>query len=65
MRKDLGSKNIAIDSFWCLGDFDIQNPICKKHCVLSLRCAVEKERNFRLEILEELVSSENVFMKLQ
>ena len=44
----------------CLGEFDGKDQICKSLCALRLRCAIEKERNLRMELLEELVSAEQL-----
>ncbi len=49
----------------CFGDFSMEDQICKGYCALRLRCAVAKEQNTRMEILEELVSSEASVLKMQ
>lgn len=49
----------------CFGDYNKTNPLCAKHCVLRLRCAIEKDQNIRLEILEDLAASENLSLKIQ
>ena len=40
----------------CLGQFNVENPVCKTKCVLRLRCAVTKERIARMELIEELTT---------
>ncbi len=47
------------DQFGCFGSFEIQDAVCKTLCALRLRCCIEKERNARLEIIEDLVSFED------
>jgi len=49
----------------CFGCFDMSNVICKKHCILCLRCIVEKNQNTRMEIFEELMASEVSPVRLQ
>lgn len=49
----------------CFGDFAIEDAICRKFCALRLRCAVEREQNSRMEMLEELLSSEGVPDRVQ
>ena len=49
----------------CFGNFNRKDLICKKLCALSLRCAIESDQNIRIELLEELVSTDSMFMKMQ
>jgi hypothetical protein len=49
----------------CFGEFNAANTVCKKFCAVSIRCAIEKDQNSRLEILEDLVGSEGVPVKSQ
>lgn len=64
-------KNVSNDDAFldghigCFGRFQIEDPICKNLCALRLRCSTEHEHNDRLELLEELVSSDTMFMKIQ
>ena len=51
--------------FGCFGDYNVKNPICHKHCVLRLRCAIEKDQNLRVELLEDLMESQNLETKIQ
>ena len=58
--------NALLDShIGCFGRFQIEDPICKHFCALSLRCCTEHEQNNRLELLEELVSTDNMYIKIQ
>lgn len=43
----------------CMGTYTKEDPQCAKYCVLRLRCAIEKEQNLRLEIIEDLVTADN------
>jgi hypothetical protein len=49
----------AFDGSDCLGLYTKQDPQCAKYCVLRLRCAIEKEYYQRLELIEELVTSDS------
>lgn len=49
----------------CFGNFDGDDPLCKKHCAINLRCAIERDQNTRLEVLEDLVSFDDMFLKMQ
>ncbi len=49
----------------CFGSFDAEDNVCLKHCVLSLRCAIEKDEHMRMELLEDLVSSDGAILKMQ
>ena len=49
----------------CFGHFKFLDPICKKHCALSLRCAIESDQKEQMEILEELVSNDTLYTRLQ
>jgi hypothetical protein len=54
-----------IDQLNCLGDYNKNNPLCAKHCVLRLRCAIEQDQNVRMELLEELIASDSFPLKIQ
>ena len=53
------------DEVECFGDFNPERTICKKFCALNIRCAIEKDMNAKMEILDELVSGEAIPMKIQ
>lgn len=65
MKKEL-LKILSLDNhIGCFGRFNLNDPICKRFCALSLRCSIEYEDNTRMEIIDELVSSDSVFIKMQ
>lgn len=47
-----------IDYLDCFGDYTQADPLCARHCVLRLGCAIEKEHNIRMEILSDLSNAE-------
>ena len=49
----------------CFGQYNTSDPLCLKHCVLRLRCAIEQDLNLRTEMIEELVGSESELGKVQ
>jgi hypothetical protein len=49
----------------CFGNFNISDNICQKHCILNLKCVIEKNQNTRMEIFEELMASEIIPVRLQ
>lgn len=59
--KMLSSKN----HLGCFGNFNIEDNICRKFCALSLRCAIENDQNSRMELLEDLLSAENLNERIQ
>ena len=65
MKKELMNLISIDDHLGCLGNFNIQDPLCKKLCALSLRCAIDRDKNTRLELLEDLMSYNTVFIKMQ
>jgi hypothetical protein len=53
------------DTVECFGRFDIQARICRKHCALRLRCAVEQSQQMRIEQLEDLMNSYELTTNIQ
>ncbi len=53
------------DHLGCFGNFNISDKICIKHCVLSLRCSIDREQKVKLEMLEDLFISEEVTSVIQ
>jgi len=65
MKKELMKQISLDDHLGCLGNFNNQDPLCKKLCVLSLRCAIDRDKNTRMELLEDLISYSDLFVKIQ
>ncbi len=55
----------STDHVGCFGAYRKNDPICKKLCALNLKCAIEFDQTQRIEILEDLVSSEGLFIRIQ
>jgi len=53
------------DHLGCFGEFNSKDPICRKFCALNIRCAIDSNQNNLMEFLEDLVSSNEIFLKIQ
>ncbi len=49
----------------CFGEFQPEDRMCRQFCALRLRCVVARDRNFRLGLLEELISNEVMDLTVQ
>ena len=38
----------------CFGNFRFEDAICRKHCAVRIRCAIERDENMLLEFVEEM-----------
>ncbi len=65
MKKEFFDKTSFDDHLGCFGNFKLEDPICKKFCALSLRCAIDRDRNTRLELIEGLLASEDMSITIQ
>ncbi len=65
MNPELDEKLIQNDHNGCFGSYAKNDPICKKLCALNLRCAIEQDQSQRMEIIEDLVASDGLFIKVQ
>lgn len=43
----------------CFGAFDSSNPVCRKHCAICLKCVIEKNRNFQLDLIDDFLIGES------
>jgi hypothetical protein len=53
------------DHLGCFGEFNSKDPICKKFCALNIRCTIDSDQYNLMEFLEDLASSNEIFMKIQ
>jgi hypothetical protein len=64
-------KRNAVQRTWfdtqsgCFGHFRFEDLVCRKHCALRIRCAIEKDQKIYLEVFEELDACDDVFLKFQ
>lgn len=65
MKKARLDKSLIAGHMGCFGEFSLEDPVCRTYCAVSLRCAIERDQNDRFEILQELASSDEIYMKMQ
>lgn len=49
----------------CYGSYAAEDHICHKRCALNLRCAIDKDNHSRMELLEDLITSDGYVLKMQ
>lgn len=65
MNRKIRIVPVFLDELDCFGDYAKTNPLCAKHCVLRLRCAIEQEQNIRTELLSDLSTVEGTVITNQ
>ena len=65
MKTDMEHQEGSNGRLDCIGQFDSDDEICRRHCALRLRCAIEHSHNTRLELIEDIVASNSTFVKIQ
>jgi len=66
MTKNESKEKISLDKhLGCFGEFNIKDPVCKNFCALNIRCSIESNQNNLMEFLEDVVSSDEFFLKIQ
>ena len=65
MNKSSQSIRNLLEQFNCFGDYTKTKTLCAKHCALRLKCAIEQNQNMRMELLEDLIVSEALPIKMQ
>lgn len=64
--KNKAKDRISLDDhLGCFGEYNSKDPICRKLCALNIRCAIDSNQNNLMEFLEDLVSSNETFLKIQ
>jgi hypothetical protein len=50
----------------CFGNFRFEDTVCRKHCAIRIRCAIERDEKMLLEFVEEMdVGGDDSFLKFQ
>jgi hypothetical protein len=65
MKESSSQKRLLSDHLGCFGDFNREDAICRRFCSLRLRCAIERDQNEQMELLEEMISSETMYFNVQ
>mgnify|MGYP006271350663 CR=1 FL=1 len=65
MKESSSQTHLLSDHLGCFGDFNREDTICRRFCSLRLRCAIERDQNEQMELLEEMISSETMYFNVQ
>ena len=65
MKKKLKIKALFWNHLGCFGEFQKEDPICMHYCALNIRCIIEQDQKTRIEIIEDMETSENLQVKIQ
>lgn len=65
MMYDMDNEALLNDRLDCMGEFNCEDDICRKHCAIRLRCAIEHSQKARLELIEDIMASNSTFIKIQ
>lgn len=50
----------------CFGNFRFEDAVCRKHCAIRIRCAIERDEKMLLEVVEEMdLGGDEFFLKFQ
>jgi hypothetical protein len=49
----------------CFGEFDHKDEICKKKCVLSIKCCIEKKQTQQMLFSDEIFGTEDNSLLIQ
>ena len=49
----------------CFGNFRSQDRVCRNHCAIRIRCAVERDQKIVLEVMSEMNAGDDLPIKLQ
>jgi len=65
MKNEIKDIILLDNHLGCFGEFNIKDPICKKFCALNIQCAIDSNQYNLMEFLEDLASSNEIFLKIQ
>jgi hypothetical protein len=51
--------------FGCFGDFRSEDRICRRHCAIRIRCAIERDQKIYVEVCEEMAEVDSLMLKFQ
>ena len=50
----------------CFGNFRFEDAVCRMHCAIRIRCAIERDEKMLLEFVDEMdVGGDEFFIKFQ
>jgi len=47
----------------CFGEFNVEDPVCKRVCALRLRCAIDSTQTQQMSLLDDLLSGDEMLLK--
>ena len=50
------------DYMACFGEFRPTDRVCRRHCAINIRCAIDSDQKMRLEFLDDLLEEEDMLM---
>jgi len=59
------TRTTAILRIGCFGSFRSEDRICRRHCALCIRCAIERDQKVYLEVCEEMGGEDDQLMRFQ
>ena len=65
MIYEMDNETLLDNHLDCMGEFNNGDDVCRKHCALRLRCAIEHSQKARLELIEDIMASNDTFIKFQ
>ena len=58
-------RTISFLRLGCFGDFRSVDRICRLHCAIRIRCAIERDQKTYLEVFAEMNESADQLLKFQ
>ena len=49
----------------CFGGFRSEDRICRRHCAVRIRCAIERDQKIYLEVCEGMAAGDDLLLKFQ
>lgn len=64
--KNQSIKPAQLDQYLgCFGSISLEDTVCRRFCVLNLRCAIEKDQNTRMELMDEMEFADDMMLRTQ
>ena len=64
MKNNLNLQDPLDRYIGCFGEFNVEDPVCKRVCALRLRCAVDSAQKEQISLIDELFNSDELLVKL-
>ena len=49
----------------CFGSFRFDDSVCRVHCAVRIRCAIERDQKEFSEVMEEMDAGDEYFLKFR